>query len=49
MGGHLAEQMLVAVLEGDASVEERAHAEGCAQCQARLLSYAPRRIAKTIT
>lgn len=36
MGGHLAEQTLLAVLEGDASVEERAHAEGCAQCQARL-------------
>jgi len=36
MGGHLAEDTLMGLLEGEADAEARVHAEACAHCQARL-------------
>jgi len=36
MGGHLAEETMLALIEGDAGGEERAHAAECAHCQSRL-------------
>jgi len=35
MGGHLAEETMLALIEGDAGGAERAHAAECAHCRAR--------------